>query len=217
MDVVRLIGEQGMIPVLYNSDPEILKKVVKACYAGGARLFEFTNRGDFAHEVFASVNKWAAKEIPDMMLGVGSVMDAGTSTLYMQMGAEFIVSPVLKEEMALVCNRRKVLWIPGCGSATEISRAEELGAEIVKMFPGSAVGGPNFVKSVLGPSPWSMIMPTGFVEATEENLRPWFNSGVYCVGMGSNLITSEIIKKGDFKLLEKNTKEALELIKRIRK
>jgi 2-dehydro-3-deoxyphosphogluconate aldolase/(4S)-4-hydroxy-2-oxoglutarate aldolase len=206
-----------MIPVLYNSDPEILKNVVKACYAGGARLFEFTNRGDFAHEVFASVNKWAAKEIPEMMLGAGSVMDASTSSLYMQLGAEFIVSPVLKEEMALVCNRRKVLWMPGCGSATEISRAEELGAEIVKMFPGSAVGGPNFVKSVLGPSPWSMIMPTGFVEATEENLRPWFNAGVYCVGMGSNLITSEIIKNGDFRLLEKNTKEALELIKSIRK
>lgn len=217
MDVIRNIQEQGMIPVFYHPDTDLVKKILKACYEGGVRSFEFTNRGDFAHEVFGELNKWAYKELPGMMLGAGSVIDAGTASLYIQLGASFIVSPVLKEEMAWVCNRRKILWMPGCGSATEISRAEELGAEVVKIFPGASVGGPKFVKAFLGPSPWSHIMPTGDVEPTEENLTSWFNAGVFCVGMGSKLISKEIIEKQDFKHLSLKCGEALDLIQRIRK
>jgi len=207
MEVYKMVEAQRMMPVFYHSDPEIAKRVMKACYNGGGRLFEFTNRGDFAHEVFAEVYKWAAKEIPEMIIGVGSVIDAGTANFYMQMGANFIVSPTLKEEMAFSCNRRKVAWMPGCGSMTEISRAEELGAEVVKIFPGAAVGGPSFVKAILGPSPWSNIMPTGGVEPTKENLTAWFQAGVFCVGMGSKLLTKDIINNKDFDLLENKVKK----------
>jgi 2-dehydro-3-deoxyphosphogluconate aldolase/(4S)-4-hydroxy-2-oxoglutarate aldolase len=216
LEVYQKLGEQGVIPVLYHPDVEILKAVLKACYEGGLRSFEFTNRGDFAHEVFSDLNKWVISELPEMILGVGSVVDSGTASLYLQLGANFIVSPVLSEEMARICNRRKVAWMPGCGSASEISRAEELGAEIVKVFPGNSVGGPAFVKAVLGPSPWSLIMPTGGVEPTQESLGAWFKSGVYCVGMGSQLITPEIIKNQDYDLLSLKCREVIEMIARIR-
>src|SRR5690606_24165713 len=140
----------------------------------GIRVFEFTNRGDYAHEVFTVLNKYAAQTLPEMILGVGSVVDAGTTSLYIQLGANFIVSPILNEDMAKVCNRRKVMWSPGCGSLSEINKAEELGAEVVKIFPGSEVGGPSFVKAVKGPCPWTNIMPTGGVTPTEDNLKGWF-------------------------------------------
>lgn len=216
LEVYYKVGEQGMIPVMYHPEADTLKEVLKACYEGGVRSFEFTNRGDYAHEVFSEISKWANSELPDMILGVGSIVDAGTASLYIQLGANFIVSPMLSEEMAKVCNRRKVAWMPGCGSFSEISKAEELGAEIVKVFPGSSVGGPGFVKNILGPSPWSNIMPTGGVEPTEGNLRDWFKAGVYCVGMGSKLITREIIKNKDYDQLKQKCLSTLQLIKEIR-
>lgn len=185
---------QGVIPVFYHADVELCKEILRASYAAGIRVFEFTNRGDFAHEVFGTLNKWAATELPELMLGVGSVVDAPTAALYIQLGTAFVVSPLLNEEMAPVCNRRKILWAPGCGSLSEIGRAEELGAEIVKIFPGSSVGGPEFVKAVKGPCPWSSIMPTGGVEPTEESLKAWFKAGVTCVGMGSNLFPKKLIE-----------------------
>ena len=209
--------ETGMIPVFYHAQCETAKQVIKACYDGGVRVFEFTNRGDFAHEVFGELNKWATKELPDMILGVGSVVDAGTASLYIQLGANFVVSPVLKEEMALVCNRRKIAWCPGCGSLNDISRAEELGAEIVKIFPGSSVGGPKFVSAVKGPCPWTSIMPTGGVEPTMENLKAWFDAGVACVGMGSNLFPKDVIAAKDWEKISELCCNALEIIKTVRK
>ncbi len=217
IQVALKMDETGIVPVFYHKDAEIGKKVLKACYEGGIRVFEFTNRGDYAHEVFSELNKYAAKELPEMMLGVGSVVDAGTAALYIQLGASFIVSPVLKEDMAFTCNRRKVLWSPGCGSLSEISRAEELGAEIVKIFPGQQVGGPEFVKAVKGPFPWSSIMPTGGVEPTEENLSEWFKAGVTCVGMGSQLITKDIIANGDYDKLKELSANALSIVKKYKK
>lgn len=208
--------ETGIIPVFYNQDVATGKEVLKACYAGGVRVFEFTNRGDYAHEVFRELNKFSESELPEMILGVGSVMDAGTTALYMQLGANFIVSPILNPEMAKVCNRKKIPWSPGCGSLTEISYAEELGAEVVKIFPGSQVGGPSFVKAIKGPCPWTSIMPTGGVEPTEENLSAWFNAGVHCVGMGSKLITKDIIADKNYALLEQRVREGLEIVKRLR-
>lgn len=208
--------DTGIVPVFYNADIEICKKVAKACYDGGVRVFEFTNRGDFAHEVFTQLIKYAIKELPELILGIGSVIDASTAALYMQLGANFIVSPVLKEEMAVVCNRRKVLWSPGCGSLTEISKAEELGAEVVKIFPGTQVGGPGFVKAIKGPNPWTSIMPTGGVTPTEENLTGWFQAGVHCVGMGSQLITKDIITSDDYGSLTKKVKEALQIVQKFR-
>ncbi len=208
--------DTGIVPVFYNADIEICKKVAKACYDGGIRVFEFTNRGDFAHEVFSQLIKYTIKELPELILGIGSVIDAPTAALYMQLGANFIVSPVLKEEMAIVCNRRKVLWSPGCGSLTEISKAEELGAEVVKIFPGTQVGGPGFVKAIKGPNPWTSIMPTGGVTPSEENLTSWFQAGVHCVGMGSQLITKDIIASGDYSSLTEKVKAALRIVQRFR-
>lgn len=216
IDVALKMKETGIVPVFYHKDIEVCKKVLKACYAGGIRVFEFTNRGDYAHEVFAELNKYAAKETPEMILGIGSVVDAGTTSLYLQLGANFVVSPILNPEMAKVCNRRKVAWSPGCGSLTEISYAEELGAEVTKIFPGSQVGGPSFVKAVKGPFPWSSIMPTGGVEPTEENLSKWFNAGVHCVGMGSQLITKDIIENDNYESLTKTSADALALVKSFR-
>ncbi len=217
IEVALKMKETGMIPVFYHSQTETAKQVLKACYDGGIRVFEFTNRGDFAHEVFAELNKWAAKELPEMILGVGSVVDAGTASLYIQLGTNFVVSPVLKEEMAIVCNRRKIAWSPGCGSLNDISRAEELGAEIVKIFPGSSVGGPKFVAAVKGPCPWSSIMPTGGVEPTEENLKAWFDAGVTCVGMGSNLFPKDVMAAGDWSKITELCRNALTIIKKVRK
>lgn len=214
--VALKMEEIGMIPVFYHKDVEICKRAVKACYDAGVRVFEFTNRGDFAHEVFGELNKWATKDCPEMILGVGSVVDAGTASLYIQLGANFIVSPILNPDMAKVCNRRKVLWSPGCGSLSEISYAEELGAEIVKIFPGASVGGPSFVKAVKGPCPWSKIMPTGGVEPNEDNLRKWFEAGVTCVGMGSNLFPAETIVSNDYSPITTLCRNTLEVIQKIR-
>ena len=205
-----------MVPLFYHNDIEIAKKTLKACYEGGARLLEFTSRGDFAHQIFDELNKYVLTELPDMIMGVGSVTDSAAASLYMQLGANFIVTPVLREDIAVVCNRRKVLWSAGCGSLTEIARAEELGGEIVKLFPGSTYG-PDFVKAIKGPQPWTSIMPTGGVSTEEDNLRVWFDAGVTCVGMGSKLISNEILANEDFEGLKTKVAETLKLIKKIRR
>jgi 2-dehydro-3-deoxyphosphogluconate aldolase/(4S)-4-hydroxy-2-oxoglutarate aldolase len=216
IQVALRMAEQGMIPVFFHKDAEVGKKVIEACYNGGIRLFEFTNRGDYAHVVFEQLNKFAEEQFPDMILGTGSVVDAPTAVLYVQLGSNFIVSPILNEDMADVLNRRKILWSPGCGSASEISRAESLGAEIVKIFPGSQVGGPKFVAAIKGPMPWTQIMPTGGVEPTEANLTEWFKAGAICVGMGSQLIKSDLIKAGNFRQIEQDVKDAVALVRKIR-
>ena len=215
--VAEQMKATGIVPVFYHADVQTCKDILKACYDGGARIFEFTNRGDFAHEVFAELVKYATKELPGMMLGVGSVIDAGTTALYLQLGANFIVSPLINAEMAKTCNRRKVAWMPGCGSVTEINYAEELGAEVVKIFPGSQVGGPSFVKAVKGPLPWSSIMPTGGVSPTEENLKEWFSAGVHCVGIGSKLFQKKEDGSFDLKKIEEKVQEALQIVESLKK
>ncbi len=216
LKVLNTIHEMGLMPLYYNQDIETVKQVIKACYNGGARVFEFTNRGDFAHEVFGEVNKWLKHECPEMILGVGSVVDAGTASLYIQLGANFIVSPMINADVAKVCNRHKIPWMPGCGTLSEISMAEELGVEIVKIFPGQQVGGPAFVKAVKAPNPWTSIMPTGGVSPDRENLKGWFDAGVTCVGIGSKLFPKEVIEKGDFTQIEQKIKDTLKLINEIR-
>lgn len=215
IEVARVMKESGMVPLFYHPDIELGKKVLKACYDGGARLMEFTARGDFAFEVFSELNKYAIKELPGMIMGVGSITDAGAASMLMQMGANFIVTPSLREDIAIACNRRKVLWSPGCGSLTEINRAEELGCEIIKLFPGSTYG-PGFVKAIRGPQPWTSVMPTGGVSTDEANLKAWFDAGVTCVGMGSKLISKEILIEQDYKGLENKVRETLQLIANIR-
>lgn len=215
LQVLHTAEEQGMVSLFYHPDIELGKKVLKACYAGGARILEFTNRGDYAHEVFAALNKFCAAELPEMILGVGSIPDTGTAALYIQLGANFIVTPSLREDVVKVCNRRKVPCMPGCGTLTEIGLAEELGCDVVKLFPGSTYG-PGFVKSVKAPQPWTSIMPTGGVTPARENLEKWLNAGVTCVGMGSKMISKDILADGTFDVLENRIRETLELIQEIR-
>ncbi len=215
IEVAQKMAEQGLVPLFYHPDVALGKKVLEACYRGGAHLLEFTNRGDYAHEVFAELNKYCTQELPEMIMGVGSVTDAGAASLYMQLGANFVVTPVLREDIAIACNRKKVLWSPGCGSLTEICRAEELGCEIVKLFPGGTYG-PSFVKAVRAPQPWTNIMPTGGVAPTQENLKAWFDAGVTCVGMGSKLISKEVLQNKDFEGLSSHVQQTLALIKTLR-
>jgi 2-dehydro-3-deoxyphosphogluconate aldolase/(4S)-4-hydroxy-2-oxoglutarate aldolase len=215
IEVATAMKETGMIPLFFSNDIELSKNVLKACYDGGARLMEFTARGDFAHEVFGELTKYAIAELPGMIMGVGSVTDGAAASLYMALGANFIVTPVLREDIAIACNRRKVLWSSGCGTLTEIARAEELGCEIVKLFPGD-IYGPQFVKGIKGPQPWTSLMPTGGVAPNKENLSGWFNAGVTCVGMGSQLISKEIISNKAYAKLEQEVEKTLALIHSIR-
>lgn len=215
IEVARVMGETGMVPLFYHPDVEISKQVLQAIYQGGARLLEFTNRGDFAHEVFNELYKYAEAELPELIMGVGSVTDAGAASLYMQLGANFIVTPVFREDIAIVCNRKKVLWSPGCGSLTEIANAEELGCEIVKLFPAGTYG-PGFIKAIRGPQPWTRIMPTGGVSPDRENLKNWFEAGAYCVGMGSKLMAKTSDGNYDYEKIEKLTHTSLSIIAKLK-
>lgn len=216
LEVYNTMLSNGLVPVFYNADVEVAKKVVEACSAGGARVVEFTNRGDFAPEVFKELSQYFRKTSPEIILGVGSVIDEPTAALYIAYGANFVVGPLLNETIARVCNRRKVAYIPGCGSVSEISSAEELGVEIVKIFPGDSVGGPDFVKAVLGPCPWTRIMPTGGVDATEESIKEWFKAGVACVGIGSKLIRKDLVAAGKWADITALVHQVLDWIKKVR-
>jgi 2-dehydro-3-deoxyphosphogluconate aldolase / (4S)-4-hydroxy-2-oxoglutarate aldolase len=214
--VISVLQQNGMVPLFYHEDADTAKEIIKACYDGGARLLEFTHRGDFAQEVFRELIDYTRTNLPGMILGVGSVTDAASASYYMMIGANFIVTPVFREDIAIVCNRRKVLWSPGCASLTEIARAEELGAEIVKLFPGNLYG-PSFVKAIKGPQPWTSIMPTGGVTTEADNLKAWFDAGVTCVGMGSQLISSTVIKNKAYAELTETVKSTLALIQSLKK
>ena len=208
IDVLAKMRITGIVPVFYHSNPEIAKQVVKACYDGGVRAFEFTNRGDFAHEVFAEVVKYAAKECPELAVGVGSVVDPATAALYLQLGACFVVGPLFNPEVARVCNRRSVPYTPGCGTVSEVGAAQECGCDLGKVFPGDVLG-PKFVKGLTAPMPWSKLMVTGGVEPTRENISAWFAAGVYCVGMGSKLFPKDKIAAADWQYISDKCAEAI--------
>ena len=216
MAVLAALMDQGVIPVFYHPDPEICIKVIEACSAGGAKCIEFTNRGDYASYTFLDVARHFDKADPSVIMGVGSIVDAPTAGIYIANGAKFVVGPILNADVAKVCNRRKIPYSPGCGSASEISYAEELGCEIVKVFPGSSVGGPDFVKAVLGPMPWTRIMPTGGVDPDEASVTKWFGAGIVAAGMGSKLITPEMLEAGDYAGITKKVRETVDLIKKVR-
>ncbi len=215
IEVALKMKETGLVPLFYQPDINIAKQLLEAIYKGGARILEFTNRGDYAHKIFEELYLYAEKQLPELMMGVGSVPDAATASLYMQLGANFVVTPAFREDVALVCNRRKVLWSAGCGTLTEICAAEELGCEIVKLFPGSVYKA-GFVKAIKGPQPWTNIMPTGGVTAEKDNLKGWFDAGAYCVGMGSKLIVKESDGSYDYHRIESLTRTVLQTIVDIR-
>ena len=207
--------QTGLVPVFYHADAAVAKQVLKACYDGGVRAFEFTNRGDFAQEVFAELVKYAAAELPGMILGIGSVVDPGTAALYLQLGANFVVGPIYNPAVVPVCNRRLVPYCPGCGSASEVSAAQEAGCDLCKVFPGDVLG-PAFVKGLRAPMPWSRLMVTGGVKPERANLEAWFKAGVTCVGMGSNLFPKDVIAAGDWPRITALCREALQIIQEVR-
>lgn len=208
LSVLNKMAATPMVPVFYHKDVEVAKAVLKACYDGGVRLFEFTNRGDFAHEVFRELSKYVAAECPEMALGVGSIVEPATAALYMQLGADFVVGPLFNPEVAKICNRRNVPYVPGCGSVSEVGFAQEAGCDVCKLFPGDVLG-PKMVKGLLAPLPWSKLMVTGGVEPTEENLSSWFKAGVFAVGMGSKLFPKEVVAAKDWAWVTAKCKEAL--------
>ena len=211
LQVLQAMQESKLVPVFYHADAAVAKAVVKACYDGGVRVFEFTNRGDFAHEVFAELVKYASAELPGMIVGVGSVVDPATAALYIQEGANFVVGPLLNPDIAPVCNRRLIPYCPGCGTVSEVGKAQELGCDMCKVFPGDVLG-PAFVKSLMAPMPWSRIMVTGGVKPEKENLQAWFKAGACCVGMGSNLFPKEAVQAGDWAAITRLCRESLEII-----
>jgi 2-dehydro-3-deoxyphosphogluconate aldolase/(4S)-4-hydroxy-2-oxoglutarate aldolase len=210
--VLTALESQGVAPVFYHADPEVSLAVIRACARGGAKAIEFTNRGDFAIDLFGDIARELQRTDPDVILGIGSVIDAGTAALYLNRGARFVVSPCLVPEVARVCNRRMAAYLPGCGSVTEIGQAHELGCEIVKLFPGASVGGPDFVKAVLGPMPWTKIMPTGGVDPDEASIAKWFGSGIVAAGMGSKLITDAAVNAGEWTAIEAQVRQTVDAI-----
>jgi 2-dehydro-3-deoxyphosphogluconate aldolase/(4S)-4-hydroxy-2-oxoglutarate aldolase len=218
LTVLNAMLETGMVPVFYNGDLDVAKKIVAACAEGGAKLVEFTNRGDRAWNIFTELIAFAERSHPELILGVGSVIDMPTAALYIASGANFIVGPVLNSEIARLCNRRKIAYSPGCGTASEISEAEELGVEIVKIFPGGLVGGPAFVRAIHGPMPWTRLMPTGGVDATKkEAVQEWIRAGAACLGIGSTLIRKDLVAAGDFAAIRDNVRQVLAWIREARK
>ncbi len=216
MSVLTAMVDQGVIPVFYHPDVETCVNVIQACADAGAKCIEFTNRGDFASHVFLEVARHFARADPSVIMGVGSVVDAPTAGVYIANGARFVVGPVLNADVARVCNRRMIPYSPGCGSASEISYAHELGCEIVKVFPGESVGGPAFVRNILGPMPWTKIMPTGGVDPDEDSLRAWFGAGIVAAGMGGRLITQDLLEARDWKGIEARVRRTVDLIRAIR-
>ena len=215
IQVLTAMKETGMVPVFYHADAEVAKAVVKACYEGGVRAFEFTNRGDFAQEVFGELVKYANRELPGMILGVGSVVDPATAALYIQLGANFVVGPLFNPEISKICNRRLIPYTPGCGSVSEIGAAQETGCDLCKVFPGDVLG-PKLVKGLLAPMPWSKLMVTGGVSPDEENLTSWIKAGVFCVGMGSKLFPKDVIAAGNWQAITDKCVEALGYIAKAR-
>jgi 2-dehydro-3-deoxyphosphogluconate aldolase/(4S)-4-hydroxy-2-oxoglutarate aldolase len=213
MHVLQAMYDISLIPVFYHADLETAKNVVAAVSRGGGKLVEFVNRGDHAFEVFNALEKHFNESDPELILGAGSIVDPYTAALYINAGANFIVGPTLNPDIARLCNRRKISYSPGCGSASEISRAEELGCEICKVFPGEEVGGPKFIASVLAPMPWSSLMPTGGVDPTADSIGKWVKAGAVAMGMGSKLITAEAIKARDWRGIEDKVRTTLELVR----
>ena len=209
--VMAKIAAAPMVPVFYHPDLDVCKNVIRACYAGGVRAFEFTNRGDFAHEIFAQLSKWVLTECPDLALGIGSVVDAPTAALYLQLGANFVVGPLFNKDIAVVCNRRSITYCPGCLTPTEVGMAQELGCDFTKIFPGDVVG-TNLIKGILAPMPWSKLMVTGGVAPDKDNLTQWFTAGVFCVGMGSKLFPADRIKAADWAYITNKCNECFQAI-----
>jgi 2-dehydro-3-deoxyphosphogluconate aldolase / (4S)-4-hydroxy-2-oxoglutarate aldolase len=209
------INETGLLPLFYHPDFDIVKEVVAASYRGGARAFEFTNRGENAYEVFVELAKYAKASLPGMSLGIGTVYDGVTAEKYIAAGADFVLAPFTNPEVGKVCLEADVPWMPGTATLTEIFNAIQGGARVVKLFPGEVVG-PAFVKAAKGPMPHVRIVVTGGVQPTKQSIDEWFGAGVFGVGMGSNLFPKDVISSGNYAWIEQKVADSIALIKAFR-
>jgi 2-dehydro-3-deoxyphosphogluconate aldolase/(4S)-4-hydroxy-2-oxoglutarate aldolase len=217
LDTLAAMKRIGLVPLFYHADVAVAKALVKTCAEGGAMVIEFTLRGDRAIEVFRQLAELRDHEMPSLVLGAGSICNAPSAAMAISAGADFVVGPLLDEDVARICNGQKIPYLPGCGTVTEIHRAHLLGVEICKVFPADCVGGPAFIKAVKGPCPWADLMPTGGVSPTQENLMEWFQAGAICVGVGSNLINKEVVQKREYPVLAEKIRQTLQIIQQIRK
>lgn len=214
-EIQKVMRGSGLVPLFTHDDVEIAKEVVEASYRGGVRVFELTNRRRNAFDVFTTLLRHFEK-YPDLMLGIGTIMDAATTKKFIDVGAHFIISPILKLEMADYCHRFDRPWIPGCATLTEIVTAKDHGAKVIKLFPASVLG-PGFVSSVLPVVPNLQLMITGGVEPTKESISSWFKAGAMCVGMGSQLFTKEILETHNWSLLQQRVSDSLTIIRNVKK
>ena len=215
--VLEQINQTPFFVFFNNEDLEICQKIISACYTGGIRILEFTKRRKNAVAVFSELHPWIRSEFPDLVFGAGTIYDTATAKVFIDMGADFIVSPAMDDEVGSICLQNEITWIPGCLTPTEIYRAEQMGAAIIKIFPIVASGGPAYIRAMHGPSPHTRFMPTGQLEPTEESLQPWLEAGAYCVGLGSGLVSRDIIQSGDFSKLTNLCANTLQIIYKHRK
>jgi 2-dehydro-3-deoxyphosphogluconate aldolase / (4S)-4-hydroxy-2-oxoglutarate aldolase len=215
--MVGLLEQQGILPMFSHEDENIAQSLMQAAYEGGARMIEFTNRSYHALKIFKALIKTASRHLPGLKLGAGTIMNVKEAQAFAKAGAHFIVAPVIDKNVAKFCVAEKMLWCPGAGTLTEIVHAHELGSGLVKIFPARQLGGPDFVKAILGPCPWIRIMATGGITTEEENLRAWFKAGVQCVGIGSDFFSGKILEQGDYTLISSRVKQSLQFVQSIRK
>ena len=213
-EVITTMREQVLVPVFYHADREVVLEIMGACVRGGSRIVEFTNRGEGAADLFGEVVKTCRAKYPALMVGVGSIREEVTAGIYIGKGADFVVGPTFNPKVSEITNRHAVPYLPGCGSATEISDAEAAGSEIVKVFPAQEVGGVAFFKAVHGPAPRTQMMPTGGVNITAESIYGWLTVGqAAALGIGSELIRKELVAKKDWAAIETNVRHTLHLIR----
>jgi 2-dehydro-3-deoxyphosphogluconate aldolase / (4S)-4-hydroxy-2-oxoglutarate aldolase len=215
-EINQLIRKHSFLPLFNPDDYEVCKNVIQAVYDGGVRMFECTNRSANAFEVFEKLAPYVEQHMPDMVLGAGTIMDDQSAKKFYEAGAQFIVSPVIPQSVADFCQHHDIFWCPGASTLNEIVHAHTLGADMVKIFPANLLGGVEFLKAIMGPCPWVRVMPTGGVDGTEKNLRGWFEAGVQCVGLGSQLFKKEIIAAKNYDALRTEAKRIVGIITQIR-
>ena len=214
--ITDLVIEQGIVPLYFHPDVETSAQILKALYRGGSRVVEYTNRGENAVDNFLQLRKIADKELPGLQLGVGSIRNRIEATEFINEGATFIVCPGVIETVAALAEKNDLLWIPGCLTATEIILADELGAQLVKLFPGSLLGA-SYVTAVKEIFPGLLFMPSGGIETNEDNLNGWFKSGATAVGLGSELISAGLMETKDYQAIESVTRQTLQIVEKIKR
>lgn len=214
-EILQIASIQGLLPPFNHSDEKRSREILQAAYAGGLRIIEYTNRSPNALDVFESLARFARKQLPGLVLGVGTIMNSKQAKQFHKAGAQFIVAPTLQLEVGAYCSKKELFWCPGAGTATEVVQAHEWGASLVKIFPAEVLG-PTFIKALKGPCPWTRMMPSGGVTLEPANLLAWFQSGAECVAIGTQLFSTEIMEEGRMELLEERIHTTLLTIKSIR-